>query len=175
MTKSFVIIICLLVVVLYFPYYSKVQGYLYQPQEFYSGIYDSTTDTGESAPVWSVRFMEKRPVADAEIIDGTGVISQVFKNTTERKYVIDVETPQVRVRENTLYFPNWTVYINGQEAEIEFQDPANRGLITYKVPYGIHNIDIKFEDTKLRFISNVLSVVSFVILLGFLLIYIKRK
>ena len=30
--------------------YIKPQGYLFKPESFYSGIYNSTTDTGESSP-----------------------------------------------------------------------------------------------------------------------------
>ena len=39
--------------------YWKAKDYLNKPESFYTGIYESTTDTGESSPRWSVRFMSK--------------------------------------------------------------------------------------------------------------------
>jgi hypothetical protein len=47
----------------------------------------------------------------------------------------------------------------------QFQDPAHRGLLTFDIPHGEHRVDIVFGDTKLRIISNLLSICSFVVLL----------
>lgn len=162
---SITIFMGITVVILYYPYY-KANGYLTKPESFYTGVYKSTTDTGESSPIWSVRFMERAPLAPTEIIDGTATIKKIDSNTTTRKYEINVSTDKARVRENTLYFPNWEVSINGEKTDIEFQDRANRGLITYYVPKGKNNVAIVFKDTKLRILSNVLSLVSLIVLIG---------
>lgn len=171
----YVIAVCMAALLIYFPYY-KVQGYLHKPESFYSGIYDSTTDTGESAPIWSVRFMEKRPKQSVEFITGTGEISTKKKNTTERIYVIRVASDFARIRESILYFPNWSVYVNGVKVNIEFQDQLNRGLITYNLKKGTNNVLVKFEDTKVRQISNIVSLMSLVFLLLYLAItrFIKK-
>lgn len=162
--------VCFLAVLLNSPYY-KVQGYLQKPENFYTGIYDSTTDTGESAPVWSIRFMEKRPKGYAEFINGSGSIKSQYRDTATRKYEILVESKEARIRENTLYFPNWVVVVNGKKQEIEFQDPQNRGLITYNLPNGKSTIIIKFEDTRLRVISNAVSAISIFMILGYVVIF----
>lgn len=145
--------------------YIQVNGYLHKSDAYFKDIYYGTTDTGESAPIWSVRFMEKRPVGNAKIIDGIGVIELISKDTIDRKYKLKVESERVRVLENTLYFPNWTVYINGNKTKIEFQDEAYRGLITYYVPKGNHEVEVKFEDTKLRRAANIVSI-AFVVAIG---------
>ena len=83
-----------------------------------------------------------------------------------------IEAPfKSRVRENTLYFPGWKVYIDGKEYKgVQFHDPDHRGLMTFYVLEGQHAIDIKFEETKLRQTSNAVSIVSFGLLgvIGFL-------
>lgn len=165
--KYYVIAMCVGALLIYSPYY-KVQGYLFKPESFYSEIYDSTTDTGESAPIWSVRFMEKRPFHNSEFISGEGNIKLLKKNTTERLYTIQVSSEFARIRENTLYFPNWTVYVNNVKQNIEFQDQLNRGLITYNVSKGNNNVLIKFEDTKVRQISNMVSVISVMFVLSYI-------
>ncbi len=169
------VVFCLLAVVLYLPYYNNVQGYLEKPERFYTGIYKSTTDTGESAPIWSVRFMEKEPNGYYEVIDGNAKIKLNQRNTTSRNYEIDVKSEVARIRENTLYFPNWKVYINEENALIEFQDPANRGLITYKVNKGKNNVKIVFEDTKLRTVSNYITLISLLLLIVFSVYIIRKK
>lgn len=152
-------------IVLFSMKYIQVNGYLHKSDAYFQDIYYGTTDTGESAPIWSVRFMEKRPVGNAKIIDGIGVIELISKDTIDRKYKLKVESERVRVLENTLYFPNWTVYINGNKTKIEFQDEAYRGLITYYVPKGNHEVEVKFEDTKLRWVANIISI-AFVVGIG---------
>jgi hypothetical protein len=143
--------------------YWKVKDYLIKPEAFYTDIYDSTTDTGESSPIWSVRFMEERPKSKIDVIDGKARIKEIFRNSTVHSYEIDAQF-RSRIKENTLYFPGWKVYIDGQEYKgVKFQDPAHRGLMTFYVLEGNHKVDIKFEDTKLRRAANIMSLGAYVI------------
>ena len=135
------------------------RGFLVKDESFFTGIYNSTTDTGESSPIWSVRFMEKRPKNHAEIIMGPAKLSEVYRSSTKHEYKINADSI-TRVRENTLYFPGWNVFIDSKKTNIEFQDPDNRGLITFFVPKGLHNIKISFGETNLRLFSDIISFVS---------------
>jgi hypothetical protein len=167
-------LLCFAALVLYFPYY-QTNGYLNKSESFYTGIYKSTTDTGESSPVWSVRFMEKEATKSAEFITGSGTIEGVSRTSTSRIYRIISNTPNARIKENTLYFPNWEVTVNRKKADIVFQDPDNRGLITYHVPKRENIVEIKFEDTKLRILSNTTSILSMLALLVLFFILVKLK
>ncbi|OGH12948.1 MAG: hypothetical protein A2776_00945 [Candidatus Levybacteria bacterium RIFCSPHIGHO2_01_FULL_40_10] len=147
------------------------KGYLIKSETFYTQVYDGTTDTGESAPIWSVRFMEKRPKAEVEVIAGAAQIKKISRNSTIHKYEIESKG-QSRIRENTLYFPGWKVYLDKQELnDIQFQDSTNRGLITFYVPDGKHIISLVFENTKLRLISNLITAGSIVALCVILIFY----
>ena len=148
--------------------YWRAKDYLQKPESFYTGIYDSTTDTGESSPIWSIRFMEKRPTAHAEVIKGEAKIKEVFRKSTLHRYEIDA-TYRSRIRENTLFFPGWRVYIDGKRYQgVQFQDPDNRGLITYYVPSGKHIVGIEFRETRTRTIANYISLASLIILVAIL-------
>ena len=104
--------------------------------------------------------MEEMPKDDIEIIDGEAQIKKVDRNSTFHEYVINANK-RTRIRENTLYFPGWKVYDNENlVTEVEFQDPKNRGLITFYVDEGLHSIIIRFEDTKLRKFANLVSLIS---------------
>lgn len=171
-----VIAICfLLIAVLFFNKdYWHSQGYLHKPESFFTGIYYGTTDTGESAPIWSVRFMLEEPKAPMEVIEGSAKIKQLKRSSTSRLYAIDASSKS-RLRENTLYFPGWEVYVDGMIVKnVEFQDPANRGLITFFVDKGKHMVYVKFGETKLRAFADIISVVTLVIII-FLSGIRKRK
>lgn len=152
-------------------------SYIYHPESFYSGIYNSTTDTGESSPIWSVRFMEHRPAAALEVISGSAEILNLSRNTTRHVYKIAANEDS-RILENTLYFPGWRVLIDGNEVQTEFQDPNYRGLMTFLVPRGQHTITIEFTDTKLRKLADSLSILGWtatIVLLGISLWRKKQK
>lgn len=148
----------------------KAKEYSIKPESFYSGIYEGTTDTGESSPIWSVRFMEKRPKDEIELIEGDAGITKIQRTSTKHEYSIEAHS-RSRIVENTLYFPGWQVLIDGKPTIIEFQDPSYRGLMTFWVEPGNHTIDIIFGDTKLRIFANVLSLVG----IGVLIIYAKIR
>lgn len=154
--------------------YWHAKDFLIKDESFYTGVYRSTTDTGESSPIWSVRFMEKEARAPIETIAGDAVILNLERRTTYHKYSVNVQE-KTRLRENTLYFPGWNVLVDKNSVPIEFQDPANRGLITFFVEKGSHTVEIIFKDTKLRIISNVISLLSILTIFLFSAAILWRK
>jgi len=140
--------------------YWHSKGYLQQKdQEFLSVQRTTTNDTGESSPIWSVRFMEQKPNARIEILSGEGTIKEIQRRATRHVYKVDARN-RVRVRENTLYFPGWDVRVDGKPVNIEFQDPESRGLMTFYVEEGRHNVEVKFGETKLRLFADIISVAA---------------
>jgi len=146
--------------------------YLLKPEQFYTGIYNGTTDTGESSPIWSIRFMEHKPLAPLEIIHGQGQITVGQRTSTKHDYNVSL-IQKSQLRENTLYFPGWSVLIDGNVSPIEFQDANNRGLMTFWVDQGAHTIVARFQETKLRLLADVISVGGLCLL--FLLGILKKR
>lgn len=169
-------IYCLLVIALLWVNhdYWRAKDYLLKPEGFYAGIYKGTTDTGESSPLWSVRFMEKEPAAHLEIIKGNAQIKELERKITRHSYEITASEP-VRVRENTLYFPGWEVLIDGKKTDVEFQDPQNRGLMTFFVPAGKHEISVIFKETRLRGLANLISLISVLLLSGAIILKVSSS
>ncbi|RJQ25329.1 hypothetical protein C4577_06010 [Candidatus Parcubacteria bacterium] len=163
--KKIILIIFLASVIIFNKDYWRANDYLYLSDSFFKSIYNGTTDTGESGPKWSVRFMEKRPNSRIEIIEGSGNIKEIFRGSTDHRYIIESPVDSARVRENTLYFPGWAVFVDGKPVNVEFQDPRHRGLITFYVDKGKHLVEIIFAETKLRQASNILSLISFITIL----------
>ncbi len=110
----------------------------------------------------------------AEVVGGKGRILESKVRNSYRRYVVKADS-DVRMVDYTFYFPGWKVYIDGKESAIQFQDPAYRGVITYNVPQGKHVVDLKFEDTKVRLLGNIISLISFIILILMSLVVRSRK
>lgn len=139
------------------------KDYLLVDERVFTGIYKSTTDTGESSPRWSVRFMEKEPSARIEVISGEASLEETERISTRHVYEIQVQKLS-RIRENTLYFPGWEIFVDEEKVPVEFQDPQHRGLMTFFVDSGNHSIIVVFEETRLRRLANIVSGTSFVLL-----------
>jgi len=162
-TNLVFIVFCLLLIVstshMWHP-----KGFSLEEELSYTGIYAGTTDTGESSPIWSVRFMLESPKAVIEVISGIATVEQIRRTSTLHEYRIVADT-RAEFLENTVYFPGWEVLVDGKETNIEFQSEIHRGIMTFWVEKGEHQVAVVFRDTKLRKISSVITVVSGIVLI----------
>ncbi len=101
------------------------------------------------------------------IISGKGKIITSNTSPTNHFYTIRAEN-QLIFADYTFYFPGWHVYIDGIETPIQWQDPNHRGYITFSVPKGNHSIRAAFEDTAIRFIGKLISLLTIIGLFIFL-------
>jgi len=166
-TKIFAVTFSILIIIFISSFYWFPRGYIYKPESFFTGIYNSTTDTGESSPIWSVRFMEKRPKKYLNVIDGSAKITNLQRTSTYHKYIINVLKPTL-FEENTLYFPGWEIKANGKPLNIQFQNRDYRGIMLFSLNKGSYVIEAEYKETKLRAIADALSVVVLFNILGFL-------
>ncbi len=134
----------------------------YSPQIYYSSIYNPHSVLMN--PIWTGKSEDYPVKAEkAEMLEGEGEITSKEVKNSSRRYEINAQTP-LKMVDYTFYFPGWNLYIDGDPTPIEFQDPSYRGVITYQVPQGEHNVELKFEDTKVRMLGKAGSIVSLVIL-----------
>lgn len=83
------------------------------------------------------------------VIEGSGQLQVMELKNASRRYQFSGDSPS-RIIDYTFYFPGWRVLVDGQEIEIQWQDPNYRGVITYWVPAGDHQIEVRFGLTKIR-------------------------
>jgi len=145
--------------------YLKANGFSHKPASFYTGVYQGTTDTGESSPLWSVRFMEHFPKAHLEMLDGKATVKEIKRTSTDHQYTVTVEK-RTLFEENTLYFPGWEIMANNIPVTIEFQDMQYRGTMLFFLDKGNYTVEAKYSETKLRLICDIISLVSLIALVG---------
>ena len=173
--KKIIFVLLLLIILFQSKDYVRANGYLQNPDEFFTGIYNSTTDTGESAPIWSVRFMEKRPKTYLEVLDGKATVKELKRISTYHLYNVDV-LGKTLFAENTLYFPCWNIFANKKSVDMEFQDPHYRGIMTFRLDKGSYLVEVYYKETKIRALSDAISIVVSLNIIGFLLFkFVKMR
>jgi len=65
------------------------------------------------------------------------------------------------------YFPGWQAYVDGKPVETAIRPP--QGLMAVAVPEGSHHVLLRFEDTPLRRVSKVISLLGLLAAAGLLL------
>jgi len=102
-----------------------------------------------------------------EIVSGKGFVSQIERTSIRHSYIIDARTP-ITIKENTLYFPGWTLKSNNKNIDIY---PGYRGIIFSKLPPGKQKVELIYSDMSLYAISKTISLFSFLSILSIIILY----
>lgn len=136
--------------------YIRVAGYEKRPATFYTNFPNTTYFHGEATTVWSTGDFAAYPAAPVEVVSGIATVSGYVKSNASHTYTVNADTT-ADIVDNTLYYPGWQVRDNGIKLPIEFQNQHHRGLITFKIPKGSHEIVVSFHETPLRLASDLIS------------------
>lgn len=99
-----------------------------------------------------------------EILSGNAIVTSVKRTPINHEYILNV-LENSNIKENTFYFPGWTVIANGKEIHINYEDKNNFGLITFKLQKGLYKINVIFTDTPIRKIAKYISLINIIIML----------
>jgi hypothetical protein len=102
--------------------------------------------------------------------EGGGDIKDYQERTDEQEFLAQVGFEKATIRLPIYYFPNWKVWVDEKIAPIDYENEL--GLITFEVPKGEHRVKAKLTNTPIRTLGNLISLVSWAGLIGFV---IKRK
>lgn len=149
----------------------RVAGYINKSDNYYLNYPYTAAYHGEATTIWVQGDAYKYPNKKIEIIDGDGEIVD-YKRKSNLHTFLAISKKKLKILDNTVYFPGWKAYVDGKKVPIEFQDMNHRGLITFDVPKGKHNVKVIFGETPIRLASDFISLFS---LVGIFLIFIFRK
>lgn len=172
-SQLYVVIVCISICLIAENSYWHAKSYVSRPDSMFGGIFKGPSDTGESSPIWGIRFMESGYIHPLEVLDGNASILVGKRTTTRHEYAV-LARQDTRLMENTLYFPGWHILVDGQEVPVEFQDELHRGIITFDIPQGRHTVSVIFTDTKMRKTADYISLLGF-IMVCFLLLPLPKR
>jgi hypothetical protein len=147
-------------------WYWQPKGFLPQSEAEIIADYTGTTDTGESTPLWAIRWQEKPSPQNLSVVWGAPIDYQIIRRESEIHEYTVTTSVTTQISDNTLYFPGWKVYVDGKPVEITYADANWRGEITFPVPPGTHSVRVIFEETKLRRMADITSLVSSALLIA---------
>jgi hypothetical protein len=111
-----------------------------------------------------------------ETLEGLADFKEFKKGSDTKSWAVFVEK-EALLRAPIFDFPGMKVLVDGQPVDHWNDDCRNQefclGLVTFKVPEGQHNILIKLTNTPIRTLGNILTLLSFIILI--VLIFPRKK
>lgn len=103
---------------------------------------------------------ESKAPAGPQILSGKVDINYFDKRSNYFSSEFDVQTSEALVQFPVMDFPGWTLYQNRSRIPIKYDNDNDFGLITTRLERGHHLIQAFFEDTLIRKIANLLTIVS---------------
>lgn len=113
------------------------------------------------------------PNKKIEILTGNAIIRELKRTPNYHLYIINVKANTL-FKENTLYFPGWTLNVNGKPYLFNYKNPSHRGVILFNLNPGIYKVEISLRDTSIRKISKTISLLSLLTSFGILLWAIRK-
>lgn len=146
-----------------------LEGYKFNPRKMNPNykiekydLQDTTTWEYQYLPIWLQKPVESSANQKLEVLTSKVKIENVIPWHTN--YSFDAEAEGfARIRFNNYYFPGWNLYIDGKAQFIDFYNENN--LITFIISPGKHHVELKFEETPIRKLGNLISVFSVILLI----------
>lgn len=165
------VIIFLIVFVLFLSslQFVQVESRVNKGDSFYLNYPGAAAYHGEATTIWTEGDASSFPKQPLELIGGKATITNFTEKSNLHSFTIKAQTP-AQILDNTVYFPGWEVMVDGQNVPIEFQDANHRGLITFRLPQGTHDVQVQFKESKVRLIADILSLTMFAFVAIFFII-----
>lgn len=117
---------------------------------------DGTSSLGNSfSTVWSP-WKSNRAVQLVDVLQGKGTATVQSQKPLSIRLAADIEEDAM-IRVNVLYFPGWTVTIEGIQQVIDYKKD---GTVSFPIGKGNHAVDVFFKETPVRAVADLLSIVS---------------
>jgi hypothetical protein len=131
-------------------------------------VADEDVFTGEFAELYragsigdylpeGVAVVPEPPEAPVQVIAGDATV-RTARSGTDWLSVEIVASERARVQASLFDYPDWRVRIDGEPVRHSASRPE--GLITFSVPAGTHEVEVRLENTATRRTGNLLSLVS---------------
>lgn len=117
--------------------------------------------TKDYLPIW-VKTVDAPQLNYPENLEGQMEVSKFEKKTANAQSEMNVLRDSM-IEVPIAYFPGWIVVANNRVVNLE--TPLERGLIRFKLPKGVYNVNFEFKDTPVRMMGNIISLISLIILI----------
>ena len=138
--------------------YAKPQYYINKGDGYYLTNDATTTSSNELMPLWVMEMPTKRMENKVEVVGGIADLKNISFNSKRIDLSVNASS-QSLVRINTIYYPGWKATIDNKDTPISHAN--EKGVMDIHVGSGEHFIQVRFGETNLRLVSDIISVLSF--------------
>lgn len=142
--------------------HTRINQSLDWPLTFLLELEKTTNSFDEYTPKWVNNGYIKDKRDKIEVNNFTSKVNILSQKSNLLKFSLE-NTVREKVVINTVYYPGWKVYINDKLIETK---PSANGVMEFEVGAGLNNILLKFAETNLRKVSNLISLMTFILLIG---------
>lgn len=114
------------------------------------------------------RNLDQLQIRDPSIVKGRGVLTVNRRKSNLLELDVNLSTAS-KVQLHTLSFPGWVFYLDGQKSSYTSNNYFFEGVIVASVPEGVHELKLILTKTRLMNFSDSLTLVSFGLLMLFVL------
>ncbi|EKD62409.1 MAG: hypothetical protein ACD_52C00179G0001, partial [uncultured bacterium] len=164
------VLLIIMVLFFYAPFFAPRDWYTITDNDKFSGdawVKQLTISIFDYLPISASMPPDRQAPDLPEILEGQAVFSAYKRGSNFQEGVIDSATESL-VRVPFFDFPGVTAYIDGEITKYVSDDCRGQknclGLVTIRVPEGIHTFKVKLENTPARVLGNVVTLVSVAIL-----------
>lgn len=94
-----------------------------------------------------------------QILTGDSQVYDFQEGTNWFTFKTDTSSHTI-IRLSQYYFPNWKIFVDGKEAEVEYKNNS-LGLMTIILGKGPHFVTARLYDTQIRTLANLISLAGF--------------
>lgn len=139
--------------------------YVSRPSGYYTTNEGTTTVANEYMPRWVQHTPLTRSVDTLEVLTGDAEIER--RSFAGEKIETEVDVKEVSIVQiNKIYYPGWGVTIDNVLVPLDYHNPL--GVMRVEVPKGSHTLSAQFRETPLRFVADIVSVLSGLVYLIFI-------
>lgn len=152
--------------------YFRPESFIDSPQKYFTGNPNSIQNELSSVLPDYLPSGASLTVPPTQIATCSGLCEsfEIIQDKVHTKLVAVIASEPSEVVFAINYFPGWYATVDGQKVEIVVKN----GLIVVPVSSGKHQIHVQFGSTRVRYMSDMLSLSS-IILLGLSIIISKRR
>lgn len=173
-TKIFIVLLILIITSTFF-YWWPYQGYQDIDEKHYRNYPGSTNYFAEVNTIWMAHEPMQFPKNRIEVIGGNAKLSNI-KIRPEQYSFNASSTNDSQILVNNFFYPGWRARVDEKPSPIEFQDGNHRGLITFRLPKGDHEVVVEYQENRISKISNVITLLSvFLLIVGFIVHFYKKR
>jgi hypothetical protein len=129
----------------------------------------------EYAPIWAKDVEKIAKSTDHEkisVISGTALFD-VAEWKAEKRVINVRSASDALLRIATFYYPGWEAIIDGSTTQIKIEQESGAMLIA--VPEGLHTLELRFEDTPLRYYAKLISIIFLLCIILMSVLWRKKQ